>query len=202
MSPENPPESQTVPVISATIKCGIGPPARLMTYSLIVIVPVVVGVKLPIFCAPLSANQIVPVASFVIPYGRLPAVAMAVSTKVLVVVLKKPILPAEYSVNQILPLLSRTKSYGLALAVGTFHCFQAGPFRVTGVSLPIAFVVGSENQMFPCLSTSRNTGLENPVGSTKSFTTVSFVLLNSPIWDGKVVLQFGSASHPGSATQT
>src|SRR6266852_6151534 len=126
MSPENPSEYQIVPALSATIKCGIGPPAMLITCSLIVIVPVVVGVKLPIFCVALSANQIVPVASFVIPYGKLPAVAIAVSTKALVVVLKKPILSAEYSVNQILPLLSRTKSYGLALAVGTFHCFQAG----------------------------------------------------------------------------
>src|SRR5260370_32556434 len=124
MSPENPSEYQSVPVLSATIKCGIGQPTLLITYSLIAIVPVVVGVKLPIFCAALSANQIVPAASFVIPYGKLPAVAIVVSTKVLVVVLKKPILSAEYSVNQILPLLSRTKSYGLALAVGTFHCFQ------------------------------------------------------------------------------
>ena len=181
MSPENPSEYQSVPALSATIKCGIGPPALLITYSVIAIVPVVVGVKLPIFCAPLSANQIVPAALFVIPYGKLPDVAIAVSTKVLVVVLKKPILPAEYSVNQILPLLSRTKSYGLALAVGTFHCFQAGPFRVEGVSLPIAFVVGSENQMLPCESTSRNTGLENPVGTWKFFTSVLFVLLYSPI---------------------
>src|SRR5258708_10950657 len=181
MSPENPSEYQSVPALSATIKCGIGPPARLITYSVIAIVPVVVGVKLPIFCAPLSANQIVPVASFVIPYGRLPAVAMAVSTKVLVVVLKKPILPAEYSVNQILPLLSRTKSYGLALAVGTFHCFQSGPVRVEGVSLPIAFVVGSENQMLPCASTTRNTGPENPVGSRKFFNSAPFVPLYLPI---------------------
>src|SRR5579864_5384683 len=128
MLPENPSEYQSVPVLSATIKCGIGPPTLLITYSLIVIVPVVVGVKLPIFCAALSANQIVPAASFVIPYGLLPTVAIAVSTKVLVVVLKKPILPAEYSVNQILPLLSRTKSYGLAPAVGTLYCFQTGPF--------------------------------------------------------------------------
>src|SRR6266849_1927673 len=182
MSPENASEYQIVTAMSATIKVGIGPPVMLITYSLIVIVPVVVGVKLPIFCAALSANQIVPVASFVIPYGKLPAVAIVVSTKVLVVVLKKPILSAEYSVNQILPLLSRTKSYGLALAVGTFHCFQAGnPVMVTGVSLPIAFVVGSENQMLPCESTSRNTGLENPVGSRKFFTSVPFVLLYLPI---------------------
>src|SRR5260221_3418583 len=181
MSPENPSEYQIVPALSATIRCGMAPPAMLITYSLIVIVPVVVGVKLPIFCVALSANQIVPVASFVIPYGKLPDVAIAVSTKVLVVVLKKPILPAEYSVNQILPLLSRTKSYGLALAVGTFHCFQAGPVMVAGESLPIAFVVGSVNQMLPCESTSTNTWLENSVGSRKVFTSVPFVLLYLPI---------------------
>src|SRR5258708_36777276 len=102
MYPEKPSEYQSVPALSATIKCGIGPPAILITYSLIVTGPVVVGVKLPLFWAALSANQIVPAASFVIPYGKLPAVAIVVSTKVLVVVLKKPILSAEYSVNQIL----------------------------------------------------------------------------------------------------
>src|SRR5260370_39889621 len=112
MSPENPSEYQSVPALSATIKCGIGPPAMLITYSLIVTVPVVVGVKLPIFCAALSANQIVPAASFVITYGKLPAVAIVVSTKVLSVVFKKPMLSAEYAINHILPLLSRTKSYG------------------------------------------------------------------------------------------
>src|SRR5713101_969004 len=128
MSPENPSEYQSVPVLSATIKCGIGPPTLLITYSLIAIAPVVVGVKLPIFCAALSANQIVPVASFVIPYGKLPDVAIAVSTKVLVVVLKKPILPAEYSVNQILPCESTSRNTGLENPVGSRKFFTSVPF--------------------------------------------------------------------------
>src|SRR5260370_16931087 len=100
MSPENPSEYQSVPALSATIKCGIGPPAMLITYSLIVTVPVVVGVKLPIFCAALSANQIVPPASFVIPYPNLPPLAILLSTNFFVVVLTNPILPPDYSLHQ------------------------------------------------------------------------------------------------------
>src|SRR5436853_7589354 len=81
---------QTLTEGSMAIICGFAVPTGC---SLILMVPVMLGVKLPSIVLPFSANQIVfVVALYTIPYGSLAAVSRAVSTVVCEVVLKKPIL--------------------------------------------------------------------------------------------------------------